>query len=493
MRKFWLLLGTVASISIVVALARPGWHRADYTTSSAEAYRLYQQGEDHLNSFQFPEAVADLAAALELDPDFAMAHAAMAEALVVAGQDKARKRHAALADSLARLLPKESERLLVQLRCCQTMRLSTTCLDSLLALLVPMLPNHPQVLVAQAMVAQRDQDEAAEQAVWRKLLQADPNYARGWNWLGYAAANKGRYEEALSYLQRYAFVAPDIANPHDSLGEVLLYMGRYEEAEQELRRALEIQPDFFFSLLNLARVYAQQGRVRKAVEIVEQTRLPFVGTSLVERFDGLLIDIYRVNEMWDATLEAMRCFVASAADGDVTPYLRAILLAHGGRGVEALALIDSTGTAQLAHTDRYGDERALRYLNARVRSFQAHVYKISGEPTRALEGWGRALAEMHREPPHQRWWYQLRYAEALLGVGQPEPALVQLDEILACNPRLIHPLVLRTRALLALDRLDEARQALGHLETALAQADSDLPAVAELAALRRQLAARGAA
>ena len=65
--------------------------------------------------------------------------------------------------------------------------------------------------------------------------------------LGYLELNRGNYDQAIEYMQKYAFLAPDLANPHDSLGEVLMTIGRYEEAEQEFRAAVRMQPDFYHS------------------------------------------------------------------------------------------------------------------------------------------------------------------------------------------------------------------------------------------------------
>lgn len=48
--------------------------------------------------------------------------------------------------------------------------------------------------------------------------------------LGYLELSRGNYELAIEHMQKYAFLAPDLANPHDSLGEVYLAIGRYEDA-----------------------------------------------------------------------------------------------------------------------------------------------------------------------------------------------------------------------------------------------------------------------
>ncbi len=256
-RLFAVIAAVVAGTTALVVL---GQDRPELTTTSRQAYTLYLQGEERLNAFQFAAAESLLQEAVRLDGGFAMAHAALGEAFSSNGNSQAARRQIVLADSLARLLPREDERLLVQLRLPGNAGKAHAVRDSLLSLAQKRLPEHPLVLKAKALRFRDLGDAEGEEAAWRAVLRADPNYARAYNWLGYLAAGQGRYLEALSYLRRYAFLAPDIANPHDSLGEIYTYMGELDAAEQEYRQALQLQPEFYPSLLGLARVYLAQGR-----------------------------------------------------------------------------------------------------------------------------------------------------------------------------------------------------------------------------------------
>ena len=55
------------------------------------------------------------------------------------------------------------------------------------------------------------------------------------------------------------YIAPEQANPHDSLGEAFLYTGRYEEAIEEFKAALEIDPAFLWSARNLSEALSITG------------------------------------------------------------------------------------------------------------------------------------------------------------------------------------------------------------------------------------------
>jgi tetratricopeptide (TPR) repeat protein len=95
-------------------------------------------------------------------------------------------------------------------------------------------------------------DEA--EACYHELLQADPNWVMAQNHLGYIAMARGQFLEAEEQFETYRFIAPDQANPHDSLGELLTLIGRYEDARNELEKALEVRPDFCASYDHLIRI-----------------------------------------------------------------------------------------------------------------------------------------------------------------------------------------------------------------------------------------------
>jgi tetratricopeptide (TPR) repeat protein len=84
------------------------------------------------------------------------------------------------------------------------------------------------------------------------------------NRLGYIALAQGRFEQAEDLFETYRFIAPDQANPHDSMGELLTLIGRYEDAEAALRKALEVRSDFCASYDHLIRLYLLQGRFADA-------------------------------------------------------------------------------------------------------------------------------------------------------------------------------------------------------------------------------------
>ena len=75
---------------------------------------------------------------------------------------------------------------------------------------------------------------------------------------------QGRFADAQKMFETYRYIAPDQANPHDSLGELFILLGRYDEARKELEEALRIRPDFCDSYEHLVRLALMDGRVDEA-------------------------------------------------------------------------------------------------------------------------------------------------------------------------------------------------------------------------------------
>jgi|GEM_PF-1936091 len=103
----------------------------------------------------------------------------------------------------------------------------------------------------------------------RKTLELDANDALSYNILGYAELSRGQFAAAEEQFRKYAFIAADQANPHDSLGELFLITGRYEDAAREIQRAIETNPRFYPAWRHLADLAVIQGRLPEAQRAVQ--------------------------------------------------------------------------------------------------------------------------------------------------------------------------------------------------------------------------------
>jgi len=391
---------------------------------------------------------------------------------------------------LALSLKDENERLLVQVRVAGFHDEEYARRDSLLGILDERIPDNLIVLVTKAYQAEYRGDRRQAEALWRRILEVNPNFAHAYNTLGYAAAMRGSYDEAVGLLQKYTYLAPDVANAHDSLGEILTFTGQYEEAEQEFRKALELQSDFYASLVNLARIYIALGRVEKGLEIMRKTGESLEGSDVELRYLYLATQTY-ISYWMPAELEQVaRRFIQLYPDEGYSASLRIFLTTFNGEFETAKALADSLVTSW--HKERFPrlTEPAKSVYESFADRFAALIASYEGRPEAAAAAWEQAVNHAAPLAPHELIAYRVPYAWTLAELGRNLDALVQAQEVLQTNPRVISALVIQAQTLLALNELEKAAKALEVLEKALAVADPDYPPVGQTKALKKKLASR---
>lgn len=239
------------------------WRRgAHWTTSSKAALKAFEDCLDSAMKVYNAEALAQCERALELDPGFVIAKLRVAQWV----------EEETLRDRLVTELREvDLEALTPRERFLVEHSLAETDHDDELAgrLLESYLERHPDdpfALERACMAAwyREDWDEAA--ACQERLLEVDPNWVRAQNHRGYLAMSQGRFDEAEEHFRTYLYIAPDQANPHDSLAELLTLRGRYVEAESALAEALRIRADFCPAYVHLVTLHLMQGAADRALE-----------------------------------------------------------------------------------------------------------------------------------------------------------------------------------------------------------------------------------
>ena len=79
----------------------------------------------------------------------------------------------------------------------------------------------------------------------------DPQYYNFYNQYGYMLLNQKKYDAAIDKFKKQVELAPDRANPYDSLGDGYRAAGRIDEAIAAYKKALEIDPNISSSKDNL--------------------------------------------------------------------------------------------------------------------------------------------------------------------------------------------------------------------------------------------------
>jgi tetratricopeptide (TPR) repeat protein len=116
-----------------------------------------------------------------------------------------------------------------------------------------------------------------------------------YNMLGYITMIQQRFVEAREYFVSYRYIAPDQANPHDSLGELYIVQGQWEDARLSFEHALEIKPDFWASYEHLVIVLSLMARYDEAHDVIDRLE------NLEGHPDNAARSMRCFVDMWDLT------------------------------------------------------------------------------------------------------------------------------------------------------------------------------------------------
>ncbi|MCG6963464.1 MAG: tetratricopeptide repeat protein [Acidobacteria bacterium] len=262
MKKWIPVIGVAALVAALGVWHLAAGKRPEWTTSSPQALAEFQAGMDSTMKMYTGEAQKHFEKAVQLDPDFLMARLE----LLLTGNQKGEYRKdklKALVESadLDRLNPRE--RFMVE-RLKAGIEGRRADADKILDDYLAQHPEDPYALFEKASVLWHTGKLDEAKKLFQRLIKVAPNWVLAYNSLGYIAMQLEDFEKSEENFTTYRFIAPDQANPHDSLGELLNLTGRYTEAEKELDAALATKPDFCASYNHLAWTHLLEDRPEAA-------------------------------------------------------------------------------------------------------------------------------------------------------------------------------------------------------------------------------------
>ena len=101
---------------------------------------------------------------------------------------------------------------------------------------------------------------------FQRAIQLNPSYATAHQWYSRCLVEMGRFDEAVREIRRAEALDPLSLIIIAELGGVYADAGRLDEGIAECNRALALEPDFAFGHYVLAGAYLKQGRAADAVE-----------------------------------------------------------------------------------------------------------------------------------------------------------------------------------------------------------------------------------
>jgi serine/threonine-protein kinase len=388
-------------------------------TSIPRAYDLYLRGMGRMaraDSASVESAIGLLEEALEEDPGYALAWAALGDAYwqrCLMARDFACEEDAYRSCERAATLGNEPASAHVTLGAIHMRngRVNEAARAYEAALAID--PVHTEAHCGLAGAHAASGKSAQVELTYRRAAELRPGYWAGHNDLGIFYNSQGRYEEAALQFEKVVELTPGNAVGYRNLGVVYYCLERWEDARDAFRRALDIKPSYP-AYSNLATLYFQETRYVDAARMYENALE--LDDSDYRVWGNLASSYLWVPEEQEKADAAYRRAAEKAEEQRrVTPHdphLLCNLAAYYG------SLRDRAKALPLL-----SEASALAPDDVEVMFQVGHTYERLGDRERALEWIGRALehgysrAQVDVTPGLRSFCADERYQELLSRVG----------------------------------------------------------------------------
>ncbi|HEU5236722.1 MAG TPA: protein kinase, partial [Pyrinomonadaceae bacterium] len=302
-------------------LTAPEEHQiAKNYTANPEAYQLYLRGRYHWNKrtpADVKKSVEYFQQAINKDPTYALAYAAMAEAYIV----------------FPEFDPGSPQAQFLKAR---EAALKAVELDQTLA------EAHNALAAVKSNYDWKFSDAEAE---WQRAIALNPNYATAHQWYGEQLTYTGRYGEAVAELKRAQGLDPLSLIINAVLGVTYRISRQNDLAIEQLRKTIEMDPNFVRAHLFLAEAYQQEGMFEQAVDEFDKAfALIGVPKDEASKFFAPIKAAYKASGAkgyWRTLAEfAETRPPRQLGPGPAPPTLLAALWARAGETEKAFALLE---------------------------------------------------------------------------------------------------------------------------------------------------------
>ncbi len=209
-------------------------------TDNPEAYQLYMKGRFFWNKRTeegINKSIEYFEKAIELDPQYALAYAGMAESYAITNLYSV--------NQIKDADPKAREAAVKAL-----------AIDDSLA----------EAHTALAYIKEQyDWDFAGAEREFKRALELNPNYATAHHWYSEYLAMMGRTEESIYHIRQAQRLDPTSLIINTQAGFPYICARRYDEAMREYQKALEMDPNFPTARIYLARCYEVKAMCEEAI------------------------------------------------------------------------------------------------------------------------------------------------------------------------------------------------------------------------------------
>lgn len=351
------------------------------TTRSLEALQLYSRATDARAQGDSDQAQALLQSALQLDPDFAMAHRRLAGLYLSAGNREKELEHLTRAYNLRNTVT-EGEQRLIEGSYFSVQGQYEKAVESFL-LLVNLHPDDPDAQYELALAYLDLDNTAAAEKCLRQVLKFNRFSVRAYNNLIRVLARRNENADAIEIYRQAEALGLKSPSLHWGLGLALLGEGKEKEASEEFKR-----------MQDAGKVYQNIGRLYLARTAIYEGKL----TSAAEQLkSGIRWDQNQASKSAELLRRYLlaRIFVVRGMIAPARSELEVILTAGEPQALQAEDL-RRTGTLYARMGEVKSAERVLRKLELLELSLPTSFNKscfhnLAGEVAMAQRRYGQAV------------------------------------------------------------------------------------------------------
>lgn len=248
-------------------------------TENIEAYQAYLRGRafwNKRNGEGFSNAIAYFQQAIDIDPNYALAYAGLADSYIL-------KRIYVL------LQPGETlQQMEVKAKAAAEKALK---IDETLA------EAHASLGLIKAATVN---DEADIEREYRRAIELNPNYAIAHHWYALHLNDLLRFDEAIAEIRRALEIDPRSLVINSDVGIIYTSARHYDQAIEYFKKAIEMGPNFPGAHSMLGWTYVRKGMYPEAIAEFEQARILF--GSPTSQLDALIYAYGR----WGKRSEALK-------------------------------------------------------------------------------------------------------------------------------------------------------------------------------------------
>ena len=468
---------------------------AQICTSNRDALDHFLKGEEAWRKLDADTAYFEYRTALENDADFSLAHLRLADVLVFrVDRESARQNLESALAKKDRLIDGDLLRLQALLA-----RIDSKPSEErqFLGKLTEEFPFKKEYRYefAESYFHCGDADEAIKH--YDEALKLDPNYSPAHNHIAYCYAWIGNHKLAEEHFKKYVQLDHS-ANAYDSLAAGYRLAGRYDEALSALQRGAELSPSLDYLYGNMARNNILKGALSKALETLRQQELvaKLDSAKMSSSFYGAYIEFLRGNpEKCLHRLAPLRDYYSQqqfSRNMDETPWL-----ASWFTGVIAAKRRDSPTLRReigrmrekivqngVSVTNFFPIYKFYVHLTILEAAGQGDLKGVLGNIEEGKRMWKRMG---YRSSMFNSAFFFNEYAEILNSLGRPAEAITLLEDAHLYNPAYAASHISLAKIHLQKGDRQKARHEYEEARKLLDQADKDYVLVGEADKIRTKL------